>query len=125
VKGSALSRRFRIGAALPLCLLATACTGWRPVTTPAPGPVRQARVTSVENAVLVLRDVQVTADSVIGWHQVLTDPLQAGHRQRIAMHRSQVRTFEQSATEPARTGLLAVLIAAAVALIQYLDGLAI
>lgn len=120
-----MSMRFRFAAVLPLCLLAAACTSWRPVATPAPGTVRQARVTSVENAVFVLHDVQVTADSVTGWHEVATDPLQAGHRQRIAMHRSQVRTFEQSGTDPVKTGLLAVLIAGAVAVIRYLDGLAI
>jgi hypothetical protein len=111
---------------LVLCLLAaSACTRWQPVAAPAPGPVRHARVTSNENAVLVLRDVEVTADSVIGWHDVATAPLQPPHRQRIAMHRGQVRSIEQGTQDPARSGLLALLGTCAAALVYQLARLSV
>jgi hypothetical protein len=66
--------------------------GWR--------AIRQARVTTTESAYYVLRDVQVTADSVTGWDT-------ASNRRRIALHRSQVRRFEQQRVDVIRTGLLA------------------
>jgi hypothetical protein len=118
--------RFVLTLAVPLCLIAASgCTGWKPVSTPAPGRVSQARVTSVENAVLLLRDVEVTADSVTGWHEAGAGPLQPGHRQRIAMHRSEVRQFERGETDVVKTGFLAVLAGCTAALAHYLSRLSV
>lgn len=79
-----------------------ACTRWVPVTSPEPSAeaartIPRARVTPVEGEPMLLRDVRVTADSVVGWR-----PLPTG-RERIALHRDQVRLVEEqreSATLP-------------------------
>ena len=81
---------------LSLCALlagAAGCMRYQPVGVPAPEAsgraIRQARVTTVESAYFVLRDVRVTADSVTGWHEVTTNALLPPNRQRIALHRIQ------------------------------------
>jgi hypothetical protein len=87
----------------------------RPVPAPEPSGWRaigKARVTTTESAHFLLRDVQVTADSVTGWHEVQGRRLiQPPNSQRIALHRSQVRRFEVLRIAPVRTGLLALALA--------------
>lgn len=93
---------------LLLCALlvgaTTGCFRFQAGSVPAPEPggsraIGQARVTTTESAYHLLRDVQVTADSVTGW--------EAARDRRIALHRSQVRRFEQERVDVVRTGLLA------------------
>jgi hypothetical protein len=84
-------------------------SGWR--------SVGRARVTTTESRYYELREVQVTADSVTGWHV-------AGPRgERVSLHRSQVRRFEARRVDPVRTGLLAVAAAYVVAVVMGLRGL--
>jgi hypothetical protein len=104
-----------IGRLSLVVLLAGAggCTRFHASNVPAPEPsgwrsIGRARVTTVESRHYLLRDVQVTTDSVTGWH----DAEPAGRR--IALHRSQVRRFEQLRVDRVRTGLLALVGAYAV-----------
>lgn len=103
------------------------CTRWQPASLPAPraeqGPLqfRHARVTTVESAVFVLRDAAVTADSVTGWHEVGTGPLQPVNRQRIALHRGQVRAIERARTDEVRTTLFVAVVVGLGAFLSYLS----
>ncbi|HYW12901.1 MAG TPA: hypothetical protein VE871_13165 [Longimicrobium sp.] len=94
-----------LSVGLLLAAAAGGCTRWQ-YTYPLPAPGEEhrtfgvGRVTTVEDrTMLVLRDVVVTADSVIGWH----GETEAG-RQRIAVHRSQVLVFDRRVTDHWRTG---------------------
>ncbi|HYR10079.1 MAG TPA: hypothetical protein VEQ60_20065 [Longimicrobium sp.] len=87
--------------AVLLMIAATGCTRYRTNALPAPeeGPVSlpAARVTPRGmGTMVVLKDVQVTADSVTGWAEGTPDPsgLLRGPRTRVAMHRSEVLLFE-------------------------------
>jgi hypothetical protein len=90
----------RLLAVLLLTALA-GCTRYRQHTLPAPeeGPVSlpAARVTPRgTGTMVVLKDVQITADSLTGWAEGTPDPsgLLRGPRTRVAMHRSEVLLFE-------------------------------
>lgn len=111
------------GLSLGLLLMAGAgCTRWQytyPLPAPgeAPRTFSAARVTPAGNGpMLVLRNVEVTSDSVIGWHGEAE-----GQRQRIAVHRSQVLVLDRRVTDPWRTGSAVLLGVATVyaALVVY------
>ena len=100
-----------------LAFTATGCTAWKH-THPLPSPdtgsttFRAARVTPrAGGMMMVLRDVEVTADSVTGWLP-REDPnpaaIAAGRRpeprRRVALHRDDVLVFERGGTDPWRTG---------------------
>ena len=78
------------------------CARWqRPAPLPPPeqGPatVKAARVTpGGAGTMMVLHNVTITADSVIGWREGPGDPsgLLRGGRTRTALHRSQVILYE-------------------------------
>jgi hypothetical protein len=93
-----ISRRFAV-----LLLIGLAgCARWErpsPLPPPEQGPVTvsAARVTpSGAGTMMVLHDVRITADSVIGWREGAADPsgLLRGSRTRTAVHRSEVLLFE-------------------------------
>lgn len=92
----------RLAAAVLLAMAISACTRWErtpgvPAPRAEPVALRTARVSASTTPVrVVLRDVQVTADSVIGWYRP-ADPsgLLSGPRTRFAVHRDQVIAFEQ------------------------------
>ena len=103
---------------LLLLLALGGCTRWEVVPTPAPraeGPrtVGRARVTPMESGIVILRDVQVTADSVIGWRN-----MPSGRHQRVALHREQVRIFEHRGLNPVPNALV-VLVAAYAVVVWY------
>jgi hypothetical protein len=111
------------GLSLGLLLMAGAgCTRWQyTYPLPAPGEAPRTfgagRVTTVDGGtMLVLRDVEVTPDSVIGW-QGETE----GRRQRIAVHRSQVLVFDRRVTDPWKTAGASVLalVTVYIALVAY------
>jgi len=94
----------RLSIGLLLTVAAAGCTRWQyTYPLPAPGEAPRTfdagRVTTVGSGMVVLRDVVVTADSVIGW-QGETE----AQRQRIAVHRSQVLVFDRRVTDHWRTG---------------------
>ena len=84
--------RLLLGAAL---LAGAGCTRWEHVR-PVPHPVaaadtfRAARVTYPRGGMIVLRNVEVTADSVIGWRQQ-----RQGELVRVSLHRSQVLVLDR------------------------------
>jgi predicted small lipoprotein YifL len=87
--------------AILLLIALAGCTKHRPRTLPPPeeGAVslRSARVTPRETGrMVVLRNVQVTADSVIGWSEGAPDRsgLLTGPGTRVAVHRSDVLVYE-------------------------------
>ena len=92
----------RLATALLLTLAVSACTRWErtpalPAPREEPAALRTARVSATTTPVrVVLRDVQVTTDSVTGWYRP-ADPsgLLSGPRTRFAVHRDQVLAFEQ------------------------------
>jgi hypothetical protein len=101
--------------ALVLALITiSGCMHWKPVrplprAEQDPVSLRGARVTMAAAATpmrastaLVLRDVRITADSVIGWGE--------GPDDRIALHRSQVRGLESRSLDPWRTAGATVLV---------------
>ncbi|HEU0301001.1 MAG TPA: hypothetical protein VFR37_16175 [Longimicrobium sp.] len=84
-----------------LLIVFSGCTRFRVRTLPqpeeAPVSVGAVRVTPRETGMMVvLRNVQVTADSVIGWRA--GDPeaygFFPGPSQRVALHRDQVLVYE-------------------------------
>jgi hypothetical protein len=87
-------------------VLAAGCTRWElaPAVPPAEAPA-VARVTpSTTGIMVVLHDVQVTADSVVGYRVARPDGLApAPARARVALHRSEVLVFERAVTDPWRT----------------------
>lgn len=94
--------------AVLLVAAAAGCTRWNPPRAlPAPdeGPVTYAaaRVTPrTTGRMVVMRDVRVTADSVIGTGEGAPDPsgLLRGSGQRVALHRSEVLLFEPAVPDP-------------------------
>jgi hypothetical protein len=105
---------------LALVAGAAGCVRFHPSLVPAPEAsgwrsIGRARVTTVESQYYVLRDVEVTADSVTGYHDVSGTPLQPPNRRRIALHRSEVRRFEEARIDRVRTGILALAAAYVVA----------
>lgn len=107
--------------AISLLAAVAGCTRFQVRTLPPPdeGPVsvRAARVTPRgAGTMVVLHDVRVTADSVIGWGEGAPDPsgLLRGPGQRVAVHRSEVLLFEPAEPDPRATAgavLSAVLVA--------------
>ena len=92
--------------AVLLLVGAGGCTRYQVRTLPPPeeGPatIRAARVTPRETGTMVvLHDVRITADSVIGWAEGAPDRsgLLRGERTRVAVHRSQVLVFEPAVTD--------------------------
>ena len=116
----------RLTMRLLLCALlagATGCMRFQAGVVPSPGldgsrTVSQARVTTTESRYYLLRDVRVTADSVVGWNTARD----AG-RQRIALHRGQVRRFERERVDALRTGLVVAAAAYVVLVIRGLHAL--
>lgn len=110
------------------------CARWqRPAPLPPPeqGPVTvsAARVTpSGAGTMMVLHDVRITADSVIGWREGAGDPsglLRAGGRTRTAVHRSQVLIYEPADRSPwATAGAVALIVVVGYGL-YYLEHIAI
>jgi hypothetical protein len=117
-----MTRTAHLSLGLLLAMAAGGCTRWQqvyplPAPSDAPRTFGAGRVTTVEDrTMLVLRDVEVTPDSVIGW----MGETEAG-RQRIAVHRSQVLVFDRRVTDPWRTGSAVLLGVATVyaALVVY------
>jgi hypothetical protein len=91
----------RLLAVLPL-ITVVGCTRWDPpraLPAPGEGPITFAavRVTPrTTGRMVVMRDVRVTPDSVIGRGEGAPDPsgLLRGTGQRVAVHRSEVLLFE-------------------------------
>jgi hypothetical protein len=83
----------------------SACTRWQQLPSVPPldalaRPIAAARVTPRQTGeMVVLFDVRITADSVIGWRKGDPDPsgLLSGPRRRMALHRDDVLVFERSA----------------------------
>jgi hypothetical protein len=109
------------------------CARWqRPAPLPPPeqGPVTvsAARVTpSGAGTMMVLHDVRITADSVIGWREGTADPsgLLAGPRTRTAVHRSQVLIYEPAVRSRwATAGAVALIVVVGYGL-YYLEHIAI
>lgn len=94
--------------AVLLVIAAAGCSRWQapralPPPTDAPVTLPAARVTPrTTGTMVVLRDVRITADSVIGWGEGAPDPsgLLRGSRTRVAVHRSQVLVFEPANENP-------------------------
>lgn len=106
---------------LGFVLASAGCMGWRRVTLPGPAPdaplrAGAARVTDAHGHTVELHSVVVSADSVIGWRA--RQPL-AG--ERLALHRSQVRSVQRQEIDFVRTVLT---IAAFAAVLGFLDALA-
>ena len=87
--------------AVLLLVVAAGCTRYQVRTLPPPedGPtsVRAARMTPRgAGTMVVLHDVRITADSVMGWAEGAPDRsgLLRGERTRVAVHRSEVLLFE-------------------------------
>src|SRR5688572_28613312 len=88
--------------AVLLAAAAAGCTKWEPpraLPAPEEGPATYAaaRVTPrTTGMMVVMRNVRVTADSVIGTGEGTPDPsgLLRGTGQRMALHRSEVLLFE-------------------------------
>lgn len=116
----------RLTMRLLLCALlggAAGCMRFQAGTVPSPGPegsrtLGQARVTTTESRYYRLRDVHVTADSVVGWNTA-----RSADGQRIALHRSQVRRFERERVDVVRTGLVAAVAAYVVLVVRGLHAL--
>ena len=116
----------RLTMRLLLCALlagATGCMRFQAGAVPSPDPggsrtISQARVTTTESRYYLLRDVRVTADSVVGW----STTRDAG-RQRIALHRSQVRRFERERLDVIRNGLVVAVAAYVLIVIRGLHAL--
>lgn len=111
--------------ALLLLAAAAGCTRYQVRTLPPPeeGPasVRAARMTPRgAGTMVVLHDVRITADSVIGWAEGAPDRsgLLRGARTRMAVHRDQVLLFEPAEPDALAT-VGAALFAALVALGLY------
>lgn len=108
------------------------CTGFRhralPAPEEAPVSVRSARVTPRGTGMMVvLRNVRITADSVIGWRAGYPDPsgLLRGPSQRVALHRGDVLVYEPAVPERLTVGRVVigvVLAYAMVALYPLLNG---
>ncbi len=100
-----MTRAARLSLGLLLAIGAGGCTRWQyTYPLPAPGEAPRTfgagRVTTVEGGtMLVLRDVTITPDSVIGWQGET-----GGQRERVAVHRSQVLVFDRRVTDHWRTG---------------------
>lgn len=106
---------------LILLLPASACMGWAPVRGPAPDVeerrMRSARVTLADGEVLLLREVVVRADSVVG-HAELGRPM--------AFPREQVRQVEARRVGVLRTAAAAagaLLLTYALLMVYILSGL--
>jgi hypothetical protein len=92
---------------------ASGCMRWRQMRTlppaqEAPVSLRSARLTTTGTEgparvarLVLLRDVQITADSVIGWAE--------GAGDRVAVHRGQVSVLESPAIDGWRTAGVATL----------------
>lgn len=109
-----------------LCLLLaglSGCVRWQrmpsvPQADAAARPIGSARVTPRQTGVMVvLYDVRVTADSVIGWRQGDPDPsgLLSGPRRRMALHRDEVLVFERSAPNRGATAAVVAVLTLIVA----------
>jgi hypothetical protein len=90
----------------------TGCVGWQRMSPPAPAPDgppsdRVVRVTTIHGAMVELTSVVVTADSVAG---LRANGPWVGDR--LALHRSQVRHFEEPGTDAKETALFTGVIAA-------------
>ncbi|HYR10080.1 MAG TPA: hypothetical protein VEQ60_20070 [Longimicrobium sp.] len=109
---------------------ASGCMRWRQMRTlppaqEAPVSLRSARLTTTgaeaparTPRLVLLRDVQITSDSVIGWAK--------GAGDRVAVHRDQVSVLESPAVDGWRTAgvaALVVLIAYGVAVMYALMNL--
>jgi hypothetical protein len=107
------------GFAVLLLIGLAGCARWErpsPLPPPEQGPVTvsAARVTpSGAGTMMVLHDVRITADSVIGWREGAADPsgLLRGSRTRTAVHRSEVLLFEPAVRSPwATIGAVALIV---------------
>ena len=106
---------------LMVCALlvgASGCMHFDTVEVPAPAPgasrtIRWARVTTTESRFYQLRDVRITADSVVGWEEARN--LDPAAKRRIAIHRDAVRRFEERRLNAAHTVLLGAAVAALLA----------
>jgi hypothetical protein len=103
------SRRHRIWlvAGLLLCPLA-ACATWEVQGAPRPEAeearyVERARVTVRGGDVMVLEEVQVRPDSVVGWRRA-----RDGALDQVAIARSEVRIFEARRVDTQRSILAAI-----------------
>jgi hypothetical protein len=105
---------------LVFILASSGCIGWRRTSLPGPAPdaplrLGEARVTDVRGHTVELHSVVVSADSVVGWRA--REP-SAG--ERLALHRSQVRSIQRQQFDLVRTALA---IGAIAAVLGFLDAL--
>lgn len=82
-----------------LAFTLVACMRFQPHPLPspeeAPVSVRNARITPRHSArIVVLRDVRITADSLIGWVDPVASRTPSVVRERIALSRDQVLLYE-------------------------------
>ena len=92
-------------SAAVLLLTLVACTHFEMATLPpleqGPVLVRAARITPRHSArIVVLRDVRITADSLIGWVDPDSSGLPSVGRERLALSRSQVLLYEPRVRDP-------------------------
>lgn len=97
---------------LGFTLASAGCAGWQRMSPPEPAPDGSAppgvvRVTTIHGATVELTSVVVTADSVVGSRA--SGPW-AG--ERLALHRSQVRHFEEPGVDVKETTLFTGILAA-------------
>ena len=111
--------------AISLLVAASGCTRYQVRALPPPeeGPasVRAARMTPRgAGTMVVLHDVRITADSVVGWAEGAPDRsgLLRGERTRMSVHRNEVLLFEPAEPDALATAG-AALAAAFVALGLY------
>jgi hypothetical protein len=113
-----------------LVIAAAGCARWqapRALPPPAEAPVTlpAARVTPrTTGMMVVLRDVRITADSVIGWGEGEPDRsgLLRGSRTRVAVHRSQVLVYEPANQNPFTGGAALSLLLLGGVVVLYLIG---
>ena len=104
---------------------ASGCVHFDVVEVPAPTPgesrsVGWARVTTTGSRFYQLRDVRITADSVVGWEEAPN--LDPDARRRIAIHRDDIRRFEERRLNAAHTVLLGGAFAALLAFLHDMRG---
>lgn len=103
-------------------LLLSACMHWQSAPVPAPGASGEPRVLGTARLTtwsgpdgpvglrkrMVLRDVEVRGDSLVGWEGSIGEPL------RVTVHRTQVTGLEVRGLNAWRTGAVVVLTLVAV-----------
>ena len=101
-------------SAVLLILTLGACTSFQVRTLPSPAEdpvsVGAARITPRHSArIVVLRDVRITADSLVGWADPDPSGLPSVMRERMALSREQVLLYEPRVRDRRETAGVVVL----------------